>query len=161
MGSIRLKCWENLTAGLTGWLYLRGSCAPADCAWLDWEGAESSTPSPNLVPLSAQYRTTQRRTPLVPYPAHDPPVSLPYASDSARSPEGKSGTCQGRRCIETATYLTYSSHSSNALHVEALTCTRLDVFHSTVCAVGRRAHLSFKRIRSVAAAGPESLCDPL
>lgn len=50
---------------------------------------------PNIVPLRAQYRTTQRRTPLVPYSAHDPPVSLPYASDSARSPEGKSGTSQG------------------------------------------------------------------
>ena len=161
MGSIRLKCWENMTAGLTGWLYLRGSCAPADCAWPDWEGAESSTPLPNLVALDAEYHTTQRRTPLVPYSAHDPPVSLPYASDSARSPEGKLGTRQGRRCIETATCLTYGSHSSDALHVKALNCTRLDVFHFAVCAGERKAHLSFKRIRSVAAAGPEFLCDPL
>lgn len=95
MGSIRLKVLENWTAGLTGWLYLRGSCAPADYACPDLASAERSTLLPNLVALSDQYRTTQRRMPLVPYSARDPPVSLPYASDSARSPEGKSGTLPG------------------------------------------------------------------
>ena len=110
-GSIRLKVLDNLTAGLTGWLYLRGSCAPCRLRLSKFGGCRDSTPLSKLGPPSAQYRTSQRRTPLVPYSAHDPPVSLPYASDSARSPEGKSGTRQGRRRTETTTCLTSCTHS--------------------------------------------------
>jgi hypothetical protein len=103
---------------------------------------------PKLVALSAEYCTTQQHTPLVPYSAHDPPVSLPYASDSARSPEGKSGTRQGRRCFETATCLTYGLHSSAALHVGALTCTRLAAFQP-YCARRQETYLSFKHFRGL------------
>jgi hypothetical protein len=91
LGSIRLKCWENLTAGLTGWLYLRGSCAPADCAWPDWEGAESSTPSPNLVPLNAQYAPLSDARPWSP----TQPATHPFHYRTLRIPPVPQRASQG------------------------------------------------------------------
>ena len=64
---------------------------------------------------------------LGPLLSHDPPVSLPHASDSARSPEGKSGTRQGRRCIETTRCLTSNPPSSAVSHIKACDCAHLAV----------------------------------
>lgn len=122
-------------------------------------GCRRSRASPKLAPPKAQYRTTQRRTPLVPYSAHDPPVSLPYASDSARSPEGKSGTRQGRRCIETITCLTSAVHSSAAVRVNALACAHSSAIHFTEWALQSR--LGASQLQTYSKRSPESLCDPL
>lgn len=97
MGSIRLKVLGNWTAGLTGWLYLRGSCAPADYACPDAAGAEPSTLLPNLVALSDQYRTTHDARPWSPtqlatHPFHYRTLRIPPVPQRASQGLGQGVT---------------------------------------------------------------------
>ena len=150
MGSIRLKVLENLTAGLTGWLYLREQLRPCRLHLAGFGGCRA-------LHAFAQFSATKCSIPhhsathalgplLSPRPTRFTTVRFGFRP----FPRGQVRACQGRRCVETTTCLTSDVHSSAAVRVDACACADSDVFHFAVWARKLRAHLSFKRIRSAA-----------
>jgi hypothetical protein len=163
LGSIRLKVLENLTAGLTGWLYLREQLRPCRLHLAGFGGCRA-------LHAFAQFSATKCSIPhhsathalgplLSPRPTRFTTVRFGFRPFPRGQVRDSPGTRQGGGCIETATCLTSALHSSAAVRVNALTCAHWG------CVSFHRARLSVKRWllspSNKLEAQPESRCDPL
>jgi len=141
-----------------GRLYLRGSCAPADCACPDAAGAEGSAALPKLAPLSALYRTIRDARPWSPtqlttHPFHYRTLRIPPVPQRASQ-----GLARGKDASR-------PQRASRLRGIPLLSCVSMpslapigDAFHFTECLSVKGWLLSPSNKLE---AQPESRCDPL